>query len=698
MKRFIYFWLLITVGFLGCFAQSNVPSDNLLKKADALFDAKDYAEAVKFYKEAGSQGNLDALNKLGFCYMYGTGIPKNSILATNCFKRAAEKGYAKAQFNLANCYYMGQGIGINHKKSAEWMLKAAEQNYEPAMQNIATYYKQGIGVMIDNVLADVWNKKWMDKSTQELREEQALKSRQMETPSPQVPKSVQPQASQPTVTAATPITPSPTTSSAITPPVAVAPPTVAQTEKVEAKTDGNSELGAAIQVLLSSKAPAASVPAVVTPAPAVQAPQVAVPPSKSASSDPFSAPTPTPAVSTTTVAPTPVQQAANPAADPFGSVAPTAPASGPLPSPSPSPANPELQKANESTSAIPTTVPSIKILYPDNQTLFHDEAMNIKYQILNGDETNTKVTVLIDGIRQPVNRAVKAANSLEVDLPKKDCSVMLMVQNQFGYGAPANVQLSWDKSYDDAVLPNLYVLSIGIGKYVDDKLPPLKYSTKDASDIANALMNKKGKPYGDVQVKLICDSAATRAGIFDGLTWLKEHATPNDVSIFFYAGHGYRDEKDRFFFMPIDGKSDKTYTCFSATDFRTIVEDIRGKFVIFTDACYSAALMEGNRSAATDHFIEQLRRSRDGVFLIASSSADTKSKEDDAWSNGAFTKALIEAMNGAAKHEKSEGLSLMDLQLYLDKRVGELTDHKQVPVAINPNGIENFSIFLYDSK
>jgi uncharacterized caspase-like protein len=126
-----------------------------------------------------------------------------------------------------------------------------------------------------------------------------------------------------------------------------------------------------------------------------------------------------------------------------------------------------------------------------------------------------------------------------------------------------------------------------------------------------------------------------------------------------------------------------------------MIEDIRGKLVVFTDACYSAALMDGNRSAAADHFIEQLRRTKDGLYLFASSASDTKSKEDISWQNGAFTKALVEAVNGAARRDNSEGLTLMDLQLYLDKRVGEMTGHKQVPVAINPNGIENFTLFLY---
>lgn len=589
MKRLIYILALLVIGTFTIQAQVKVSSDTLLCRADKLFDEKDYEAAVKLYKEASTLGNSDAQNKLGFCYMYGTGIPKNSILAVNCFRRAAEKGYAKAQFNLANCYYMGRGIAISFKKSAEWMLKAAQQDYEPALQNIATYYKQGIGVMINNELSDAWSEKWKTVSLAEMTNESIIgSSKTMQRPSTDAP----------------------------------------------------------IQIILSAPVvPKDSIIKTVNIESSL----------KSVAKDPF------------------VQ---------------------------PSTTHPKVDNHVEASTSVglEIKVPEIKILYPNNQSLFHEESMTIKYQLLDCNWQDTKVIVMIDGIRQPVNRAVKAADMVEIDLPKKDCAVMLMAQNKYGYGAPASIQLIWDKSYDDVVLPNLYVLSIGISKYRDSKLPVLKYSVKDATDIVTALSHKKGKPYGNVQVKLICDEEATRSAIFDGLTWLKEHATPNDVCIFFYAGHGYRDEKNRFFFMPIDGISDKTYTCFSANDFRTMAEDIRGKLIVFTDACYSAALMEGNRSVASDHFIEQLRRTRDGLFLIASSAADTKSKEDDSWNNGAFTKALVEAINGAARRENNESLTLMDLQLYLDKRVGELTNHKQVPVAINPSGIENFSIFLYDEK
>ena len=155
------------------------------------------------------------------------------------------------------------------------------------------------------------------------------------------------------------------------------------------------------------------------------------------------------------------------------------------------------------------------------------------------------------------------------------------------------------------------------------------------------------------------------------------------------------DEKDRFYFMPFGSTTDRLYNCFSSADFRREAEDINSKFIVFVDACYSGALMEGNRSASA-HFVEQLRRTKNGMVLFASSASDTKSKEDTAWGNGAFTKVLVDAMNGAAREPGDEGLSTQQLEQYLYKEVRKLTDFKQTPIFINPSGIEHFNIFTYE--
>ena len=100
----------------------------------------------------------------------------------------------------------------------------------------------------------------------------------------------------------------------------------------------------------------------------------------------------------------------------------------------------------------------------------------------------------------------------------------------------------------------------------------------------------------------LCDDEATQGDIFEALSWLKEVSSPSDVCIFYYAGHGYRDEKDRFFFVPYGAHVDKDWECVSAQSFRDKANEIDGKFIVFLDACYSAALLNGSRSAVTDHW------------------------------------------------------------------------------------------------
>ena len=354
--------------------------------------------------------------------------------------------------------------------------------------------------------------------------------------------------------------------------------------------------------------------------------------------------------------------------------------------------NPKKDKDEE----IANGAPVVKILYPEDQSFFHTDIVKLKYQLLaQGMEDATKIIVMVDGVRLPETRAVRQANTIDVDVPDRDCTIMIYAQNERGNSVPAAIRLIRE-NVAQMDLPRLYAVVIGVGDYDDPLLPDLKLTTKDAQDFAHAVESKKGHPFSDVEVKLLCDQEATRSDIFEAMQWMAQEARPNDLCMFFFAGHGYRDEKDRFYFVPFGGKTGRTYDCFSSNDFRTAADEINSKFVIFADACYSAGLLEGNRSAAAQHFVEQLHRSKNGMLLYASSSSDTKSKENSSWGNGAFTKALVEAFNGAARREGEEGLSTRALDAYLYDAVRKTTGYKQTPIFMNPSGIEHFNIFTYE--
>lgn len=627
----------------------------LLHKGDSLYRQGNFEEAAIAYLISANEGNAEAQFDIAYAYFNGEGIERDYASAAMWFKRSARQNYAKAQYNLAYCYMNGRGVPRDYDKAFDLLHQSANNNYKRAQLTLADCYANGILVEQN----EKESQKWMAMAANLQPEQPKTEPAAPNTPStPSIPS-----APNTPITPSSPSTPStPSTPNIPTPEPIVQAPANKATEKPDTKKetlDGDFDIEVDIPGMNSTPQPTAPV-VVAQPA----------------------APQPTTDQPTTEqpAAPKPAEEQPKPRI---------------IKGPAQIQAEKEATPAAQPTLAAANSAPVLKILYPEDQSMFHTDQIKLKYQLIAGNcADSTRIVVMVDGQRQPTTRAVRAANTIDVDLPRHDCTVMMYAQNKNGNSEPATIRLIREATSME--LPKLFVVAIGVGDYNDPKLPKLRFTCKDAKDFSKAITSKKGLPYEDVQVKILCDNEATRADIFEAMEWLKQESSPNDVCIFFFAGHGMRDEKDRFYFMPYGCNTNKLYECFSASDFRNEAEDIHGKLIAFVDACYSGALFEGGRSAATTHFIEQLKRSKNGMLLYASSSSDTKSREDESWENGAFTKALVEALNGAAKEEHAEGLSTQELEHFLYKQVRKLTDFKQTPIFINPSGIEHFNIFNYE--
>lgn len=631
----------------------------LLHKGDSLYRQGNFEEAAIAYLISANEGNAEAQFDIAYAYFNGEGIERDYASAAMWFKRSARQNYAKAQYNLAYCYMNGRGVPRDYDKAFDLLHQSANNNYKRAQLTLADCYANGILVEQN----EKESQKWMAMAANLQPEQPKTEPAAPNTPStPSIPSAPNTPSSPNTPsTPSAPSTPStpiiPSTPSIPTPEPIVQAPANKATEKPDTKKetlDGDFDIEVDIPGMNSTSQPTAPVVVAQPAAPQPAAPQPA--------------------------APKPTEEQPKPRI---------------IKGPAQILTEKEATPAAQPTLAAANSAPVLKILYPEDQSMFHTDQIKLKYQLIAGNcADSTRIVVMVDGQRQPTTRAVRAANTIDVDLPRHDCTVMMYAQNKNGNSEPATIRLIREATSME--LPKLFVVAIGVGDYNDPKLPKLRFTCKDAKDFSKAITSKKGLPYEDVQVKILCDNEATRADIFEAMEWLKQESSPNDVCIFFFAGHGMRDEKDRFYFMPYGCNTNKLYECFSASDFRNEAEDIHGKLIAFVDACYSGALFEGGRSAATTHFIEQLKRSKNGMLLYASSSSDTKSREDESWENGAFTKALVEALNGAAKEEHAEGLSTQELEHFLYKQVRKLTDFKQTPIFINPSGIEHFNIFNYE--
>ena len=104
---------------------------------------KNYNEAVRWYKKAAENGNVAAMNELGFMYFTGKGVERNPETGGKYFLQAARSGLRIAQYNVGIMYFSGDGSeGQDLIRSYGWLNLAASQGYSQAI--VARNYLKSI--------------------------------------------------------------------------------------------------------------------------------------------------------------------------------------------------------------------------------------------------------------------------------------------------------------------------------------------------------------------------------------------------------------------------------------------------------------------------------------------------------------------------------------------------------------------------
>ncbi|MFA6144230.1 MAG: caspase family protein [Sulfurimonas sp.] len=334
--------------------------------------------------------------------------------------------------------------------------------------------------------------------------------------------------------------------------------------------------------------------------------------------------------------------------------------------------------------------------YPEVDTQNGD--VNLKVRVVSREEI-LEYKYLFDGRPLENVRAIKPKLdndivSLSVTVPKKSGTLSIVARNRFGYSDPVEFKINYLGNAGEMLKPNLYILSIGVANY-QDKSIALEYSAKDANDFANVFKKQQGKLYRDVVIKTMTDSDANKNAILDGLEWIQKQTTAKDIAMVFIAGHGVNDENGNFYYLPFDYEESKLKrTGVPFSEFKTTLSSIAGKVILFADACHSGNIMGKRRAIDTNGLIAELNDAENGVVVFTSSTGKQYSLEDKAWNNGAFTKALVEGINGQADFLKSGKITVDSLSFYVSERVKALTNGKQTPTGSKPNTIVDFPIGL----
>ena len=228
----------------------------------------------------------------------------------------------------------------------------------------------------------------------------------------------------------------------------------------------------------------------------------------------------------------------------------------------------------------------------------------------------------------------------------------------------------------------LHVLAVGINKYQNGSYN-LNYAQPDAFSFVEKLNEKSKIIFKDVNRVEIYDEEATKENITKGFKAMIAKAKPEDVFMFYYAGHGTLDEanNDEYYLVPTDitklyGDPAQLHARgISATDIRGFLTQIKSqKQIVLMDACHSGGAVKSlsTRAVASDEkAMVQLARSS-GVVMIASSGTKQLATEFEALKHGVFTYALLEALDGKADNGDRK-ITVNELKVYMEERVPELT-------------------------
>jgi WD40 repeat protein len=224
-----------------------------------------------------------------------------------------------------------------------------------------------------------------------------------------------------------------------------------------------------------------------------------------------------------------------------------------------------------------------------------------------------------------------------------------------------------------------YILAVGINQYKNSKLN-LNYAKPDAESFSKIVDEKSAQLFKNIELHALYDNNATRQQILSKLDELSGNIHPEDVFIFYYAGHGSMVD-DKFYFIPTENlrlydQSSLQREAIEASVLQEKLKNIKAlKQLIVMDACQSGGSVEllATRGASEEKAIAQLSRSA-GIHVMASAGSEQFATEFTELGHGLFTYVLLKALQGDADGAPKDGkVTIYELKSYIDDQVPEMT-------------------------
>lgn len=326
--------------------------------------------------------------------------------------------------------------------------------------------------------------------------------------------------------------------------------------------------------------------------------------------------------------------------------------------------------------------------------------ITIKMKVRNTGGGIGKITVFVEGEPVTVSEGERGLKQLQkgTDITEYEYESLITLRygmNNIEFSAynknntieskRASVQLIYKES--SIIKPDLYILTVAINMYRDNALR-LKYSINDADSISDILKKKSGNLYGKVNIYKLYDDEVTLDGFSKKFDDLSKVIKPDDVFIFYLAGHGVTNEQDGdYYFLPVNFR----YTGSEAINSGGISKNIilnnltkikAQKTILFFDTCNSGSFIDNptKRGISEKTAIDRLKKAIGRAIIVASS--ENQAALEGIENHGVFTYSLLKALTGGITNKK-DYISISDLSAFIENDVPEITykkwKYEQIP-------------------
>ncbi|MFN2577033.1 MAG: tetratricopeptide repeat protein [Pyrinomonadaceae bacterium] len=249
-------------------------------------------------------------------------------------------------------------------------------------------------------------------------------------------------------------------------------------------------------------------------------------------------------------------------------------------------------------------------------------------------------------------------------------------------GSPTDAAAQSDQVKALPVSAKRWALVIGVDKYVDPQISPLKGSDNDAQMISNALVRYSGFPQDQVillSTTQPTERQPTRVNILRRLSNLSTAVPKDGLLLVAFAGHGM-ERGGQAFLLPADAQiSDQISfleeTAISMTRVKQWIKDTGvGQVVLLLDACRNdpggrADAPNPLSNAYVNAFNFDVRNREVQAFAtVYATGIGQRAYEYTEKKQGYFSWAIVEGLKGGAANDKGE-VTLSQLVKYVQEAV-----------------------------